>query len=62
MIHYRAGMGVELSKALNILAHELRGPLGVIQGYLRLLRQRRTESEDETRMLTVMQDASGRIA
>ena len=62
MIHYRAGMGVELSKALNILAHELRGPLGVIQGYLRLLRQRRIESEDETRMLTGMQDASGRIA
>jgi signal transduction histidine kinase len=55
-------MGVELSKALNILAHELRGPLGVIQGYLRLLRQRRSQDEDDTRMLTAMQDATGRIA
>ena len=62
MIHYRAGMGVELSKALNILAHDLRGPLGVIQGYLRLLRQRRAQDEDDTRMLTAMQDATGRIA
>lgn len=62
MIHYRAGMGVELSKALNILAHDLRGPLGVIQGYLRLLRQRRAQDEDDIRMLTAMQDATGRIA
>jgi K+-sensing histidine kinase KdpD len=62
MIHYPAGMGVELSKALNILAHELRGPLGVIQGYLRLLRQRRAQDEDDTRMITAMQDATGRIA
>jgi signal transduction histidine kinase len=62
MIHYQAGMGVELSKALNILAHEVRGPLGVIQGYLRLLRQRRVQDEDDTRMLTAMQDATGRLA
>ena len=62
MIHYQAGMGVELSKALNILAHELRGPLGVIQGYLRLLRQRRVQDEDDTRMLTAIQDATGRLA
>jgi hypothetical protein len=55
-------MGVESSKVFSVLAHELRGPLGVLQGYLRMLRTRRTAEDPETRMLTAMLDATGRIS
>lgn len=55
-------MRVELSKAMNILAHELRGPLGVIQGYVRLLRQQHADKESGERMLVAIQEASSRLA
>lgn len=57
-----AGMRVESSKTFSVLAHELRSPLGVIQGYLRMLRMRRTDDDPELRMLTAMLDATGRIS
>ncbi len=55
------GMGVELPKMLRVLAHELRGSLGVIQGYVRLLKERRTADETDVRMLNAMLAATARI-
>lgn len=55
-------MQVESSKTLRLLAHELRGSLAVIQGYVRLLRPARADNEAETRMLTGILDATTRIS
>jgi signal transduction histidine kinase len=54
-------MRVELGKLLTVLAHELRGPLGVIQGYLRLMLQRHPEDPD-AQMIKAMLDATGRLS
>ena len=52
----------EAVKALNLLVHDLRAPLSVAQGYLRLLQQNRLESEaDRSRALGQAMDALGRI-
>jgi hypothetical protein len=49
-------------KALNLLIHDLRAPLSVAQGYLRLLQQNRLEAEsDRTRAITQSMEALGRI-
>jgi light-regulated signal transduction histidine kinase (bacteriophytochrome) len=49
-------------KALNLLIHDLRAPLSVAQGYLRLLQQNRLEAEaDRLRALTQTMEALGRI-
>jgi signal transduction histidine kinase len=49
-------------RALNLLIHDLRAPLSVAQGYLRLLQQNRLESEaDRTRAIGQTMDALGRI-
>jgi light-regulated signal transduction histidine kinase (bacteriophytochrome) len=61
-IPFSPGMQVESSKVFSIIAHELRSPLGVIQGYVRMLRQQRTPDDPETRMLTAILDATGRIS
>lgn len=45
-----------------MLAHELRGPLSVIQGYLRLMLNQRDSSHAETPMIRAMLDATGRLA
>jgi signal transduction histidine kinase len=55
-------MRVELPKALSILAHEVRGSLGVIQGYLRMLRDGVADPALSARMWQAMQDATSRIA
>jgi signal transduction histidine kinase len=53
---------VETEKALNLLIHDLRAPLSVAQGYLRLLQQNRLEAEaDRQRAITQAMDALGRI-
>jgi signal transduction histidine kinase len=53
---------VETEKALNLLIHDVRAPLSVAQGYLRLLQQNRLESEaDRSRAITQTMDALGRI-
>ncbi len=44
------------------MAHELRGPLSVIQGYLRLMLKQRDSTHAETPMIRAMLDASGRLA
>lgn len=54
-------MRVELSKALSITAHEMRGPLGVLQGYLRMLKDGVADGPTTGRMLQAMQDATGRL-
>jgi signal transduction histidine kinase len=49
-------------KALHLLIHDLRAPLSVAQGYLRLLHQDRLESPgDRTKALTQTMEALGRI-
>ena len=55
-------MRVELSKALSILSHEMRGSLGVLQGYLRMLRDGISDPALTARMLQSMQDATTRLA
>ena len=52
----------ESAKALNLLIHDLRAPLSVAQGYLRLLQQNRIEAEaDRQRAMTQSIEALGRI-
>jgi light-regulated signal transduction histidine kinase (bacteriophytochrome) len=54
--------GADALKALNLLIHDLRAPLSVAQGYLRLLQQNRLESEaDRQRAMTQAMEALGRI-
>jgi len=52
----------EIVKAINVLIHDLRAPLSVAQGYLRLLQQNRLEAEaDRQRAITQSMEALGRI-
>lgn len=52
----------ESAKALSLLIHDLRAPLSVAQGYLRLLQQNRLEDEaDRQRAFTQSMEALGRI-
>ena len=55
-------MRVELPMALRLLAHELRAPLGILQGYLRLLKDGRVDGDARTNMLTVMLKETGRLS
>ncbi|MEO7192332.1 MAG: histidine kinase dimerization/phospho-acceptor domain-containing protein [Vicinamibacterales bacterium] len=57
----RAGTRVELPRLLSVLAHEIRGPLSVLQGYIRLMQRQREEGHPEAAMLRAMLDATGRI-
>lgn len=41
-----ASQGPELGQMLSLLSHELRSPLGVVRGYLRLLNQHQGELSD----------------
>lgn len=45
----------------SVLAHELRSPLSVLQGYIRLLQRNRDAGHAETAMLDAMLDATGRL-
>jgi K+-sensing histidine kinase KdpD len=52
----------ETAKALNLLIHDLRAPLSVAQGYLRLLVQNKLETDAERqRAITQTMEALGRI-
>lgn len=52
----------DLDKLLNLLLHELRTPVGVAQGYLRLLVEARlAEARDQQRALAQSLEALGRI-
>ena len=54
---------IDAEKALNLLIHDLRAPLSVAQGYLRLLHQNRLDSDaDRQRALAQTMEALGRIS
>jgi hypothetical protein len=56
-------VSADLLRAFNLLIHDLRAPLSVAHGYLRLLREERLPSTDEReRALTQTIDALGRIS
>jgi K+-sensing histidine kinase KdpD len=53
---------IDTTKALNLLIHDLRAPLSVAQGYLRLLLQNKLESDvDRQRAISQTMEALGRI-
>lgn len=55
-------MPVDISNILHVLAHELRTPVGIAQGYVRLLLDDRLPQEaDRRRALEQMQKALGRL-
>ncbi|MEO8480925.1 MAG: histidine kinase dimerization/phospho-acceptor domain-containing protein [Acidobacteriota bacterium] len=55
-------MSTDLSDVLSVLAHELRSPLSVLQGYIRLLQRKRDAADPESAMLTAMLTATSRLA
>lgn len=55
-------MGTNFSEVLSVLAHELRSPLSVLQGYIRLLQRKRDAGDPESAMLTAMLAATTRLA
>ena len=53
----------DAERVLNLLIHDLRTPLGVAHGYLRLIREQRlTTPDDRERALASTQQALGRIS
>ena len=56
-------MPVDISDILHVLAHELRTPVGIAHGYVRLLLEDRLHQEaDRRRALEQMQKALGRLS
>jgi signal transduction histidine kinase len=56
-------MSVDISNILHVLAHELRTPVGIAHGYVRLLLEERLHQEsDRRRALEQMQKALGRLS
>lgn len=56
-------MSVEVNDILHVLAHELRTPVGIAHGYVRLLLDERLPSDaDRKRALEQMQKALGRLS
>ena len=56
-------MAVDISSILHVLAHELRSPAGIAQGYLRmLLDEKLTEAADRRRALEQTQKALARVS
>jgi hypothetical protein len=53
----------ETERVLQVLIHDARTPIGVAQGYLRLLREQRLPTDEERdRAMTRTMDALGRLA
>src|SRR5688572_15898358 len=55
-------MGVDTPTLLAVLAHEVRGPVSVLQGYLRLLEQRRPGSDSDAATIEAMRRSTVRLA
>jgi hypothetical protein len=56
-------MSVDINDILHVLAHELRTPVGIAHGYVRLLLEERlTQESDRRRALEQMQKALGRLS
>lgn len=63
MWYARRGMRVDINDILHVLAHELRTPVGIAHGYVRLLLEERlTQESDRRRALEQMQKALGRLS
>jgi hypothetical protein len=62
VVDSETGMRVELPDLLSVLSHELRGPLGIVQGYLRLMQRQRPPGDPDAPIITAMLDATGRLA
>lgn len=57
------GMSVVISDVLHVLAHELRTPTGIAQGYLRMLAENRlTDPADRAKALDQARQALGRVS
>jgi hypothetical protein len=57
----KVGTRVELPRLLSVLAHETRGAVGVIQGYVRIMMRDRDASHPDMPMLKGVLDASARL-
>lgn len=55
-------MGVDTPTLLAVLAHEVRGPVSVLQGYLRLLEQRRAGAAGDAATIEAMRRSTARLA
>jgi hypothetical protein len=56
-------MSVDISNVLHVLAHELRTPTGIAQGYLRMLAENRlTDPAERARAIEQTQQALGRVS
>lgn len=55
-------MGIDASSTLRLLAHELRTPVGVIQGYLKMLVDGRVDDQMRPRVMSQLQQAASRVA
>jgi len=55
-------MDPDLARILNVLAHEIRTPLAISQGYLKLMAEGRlTTATEQTAAIERTRDALGRI-
>jgi len=62
MVGSKSPMPVDISNLLHVLAHELRTPVGIEQGYLRLLLDERfSEAADRRRAIEQTQKALARV-
>jgi len=53
---------MDTAATLRVLAHELRMPTSVIQGYVRMLREGLLDEQDRDKALTQIQQATGRLS
>jgi hypothetical protein len=53
---------MDTAATLRVLAHELRMPTSVIQGYVRMLREGLLDDQDRDKALTQIQHATGRLS
>lgn len=57
-----AGMRVDFTRLLSLTAHEIRGPVSVIQGYVRLMMRQHGDGHPDAPMLKAMMDATARLS
>ena len=55
-------MVIDVPVTLRLLSHELRTPVGVIQGYMKMLVDGRIDDDARPRVMAQIQQAAGRVA
>jgi signal transduction histidine kinase len=55
-------MAGDLTTTLRVLTHELRTPVGVIQGYVRMLSEGRVGDDDQQQVFKQIREATSRVA